>query len=334
MVALVALVPWACWGQASQAAPASEALDRSLLCGQPPSEQTKVLAFPVAEPMPPHGVVVRVQMAFADLSGEPAVQVVYNSGSRAFADVVVASVKAYRLGCLTGEKAPSSFAREYQFVPGEIPKVVTGAFVRLKAREQSAAECLKGGEKPPWPPLPSPSPSAAFAKADRLEPGYVIVRLTFSRPDEPPSTEVLFSGSGRRFEATVRAHVNGYRLPCHDPAGKPLVATQVFHYVYEGEQTIASPISLQQWLSVADNVTARRVRFDFTTMSCPFDVRLTYLQPYMPSSVEDQTRSDPNKQAFADWLGGLTIKPALSAGNKLIGRLFNVSVPCLVLDLS
>ena len=80
-------------GQTDPAGPTPKEPQPSVLCMEPPSQRSKKIEFPAGEPLPDHGVVVRVRIEFAEASAEPVVQVIYNSGSPAYAEAVLARVK-------------------------------------------------------------------------------------------------------------------------------------------------------------------------------------------------------------------------------------------------
>lgn len=83
--------------------------------------------------------------------------------------------------------------------------------------------------------LVTPPNSAPRYPADALTFGIkavVRVKLTFSAPDSPPSTEFVFNDSKvRSLEDAVREHVKAYRMPCL--GSKPVTATQEFQFLPE-----------------------------------------------------------------------------------------------------
>lgn len=301
------------------------------LCKLPPLEQTGAVAFPAGVEMSQQGVVVRIQVDFADRSGEPVVQVIYNSGAAAFAETVVAYAKAYRQGCVPAAEARTRYTQEFQFVPGTPQRSIVGGLRVVPLSESGLMDCWKGGERPPLPPLPTLSDSNF--KKDNAKPGDLIARLTFTGPKEPPKVQVLFNSAGRRFESAVLDHLAGYRMACLKEGGSPLTVVQTFRFAWGDSLPESVRLTLQQFLGSVDKLADQRVRFDFTTMACPFDVDLTYLQPYTSNHASEAPQHAVNRREFTKWLGRVKLKPSLTVGDRLVGRDINIAVPCLVLDL-
>ncbi|MBE2245476.1 MAG: hypothetical protein IAE86_22190 [Burkholderiaceae bacterium] len=53
----------------------------------------------------------------------------------------------------------------------------------------------------------------------------------------------------------------------------------------------------------------------------------------MSNEVVEVGDANPNRREFVHWLREANVKPELNTGNKLVDRTFEISVPCLVLDL-
>ncbi len=165
--------------------------------------------------------------------------------------------------------------------------------------------------------------------------GIVIVRVRFESADAPPDVRVLFNSSGKHFEQSVVNHLAGYRWSCASPAKPTLEATQVFKISLDGgAPSPTHALTLEQLLSILDKLDSHRVRFDFTTMNCPFEAGFSYFQPYIDNGIINVGwTADTQRRSFYDWLRAIVLKPSLTEGDKLIDHVFKVSVPCVVLNL-
>lgn len=323
--------------------PASDAKGGQIAC-ETASFDAKESALVVPPgAIPPQGVVVRALLEFSDPKSEPGVTITFNSGDPAFADAVIAAAKEYRLACAKKGNEPLRYTQEVQFVGTEARKVVVGRIRPVSEdlnASPDAATCLKGADgKPrlpnrlPWDPVFTGSRLVQPAPVD-LEPRTVIVKLTFSGPDAAPETTVLFSRAEKSFERSVLDYVAEYRWACMRAGDPPEVAVQVFRYVADRNDPVPPKITLQQFLGSVDKIAEQRVRFDFTTMGCPFSFRMTYLQPFSSSNIAEVGDTNSNRREFVHWLRNVTVRPELNPDNKLVDRDFEVSVPCLVLDLT
>lgn len=310
----------------------------------PPCEST---TFETATPIPvPHGatvpqqgVVVRVSLEYEDLKAAPAVTVMFNSGDQAFADAVVANAKELRFECARTGDAPVRFYREVQFIAGDVPRAVLGA-LRPPDDEGRIARntgCFRSADGSPraegGSPLSSFSIGSVVSRSEsEVNPGIVLAAMTFRGPDVPPETKILFRRGSERLETSVLDYVREHRWSCMKAGDPPVNTVQSFVYVTDKLPEPNKP-TLQQLLTAIDGIAEQKVRFDFTTMACPFSFRLTYWRPFTSNEVVEVGGADPNRREFTLWLRRVTVQPVLDPGNKLVGRELEVSVPCVVLDL-
>jgi hypothetical protein len=274
------------------------------------------------------GATVRVNLSFVKADAPPKVEVSFNSSGEDFVDAVTAFAKGYRLPCMTADAKPVAGVQEFQFVPDDGRKVVTGA-VRDHPKMAEGLRCVTGAEHVPMYPstlgLASPRP---------LE-GTVVVMLKFVDGTSPPQPKVLFDGGSHRLAATVLASVERYRMPCLVAGDPPLTVMRSFMFSLSGSTRYAlKDVQLRQFVGAIDKLEQHSVRFDFSTMSCPFDVRLQLLQPHAPNYVGELDRADPNRREFVEWLRTVSLKLPRDAARQVIGQQITVSVPCGVLDLS
>lgn len=323
--------------QPTPAATASDATHGQVACEKTSFDGKGGIVAPAGAIVPPQGAVVRALLQFDDPRAEPAVTVTFNSGNQAFADAVVAEAKTYRFDCVKTGDAPLRFTQEVQFVGGDAPKVVLGS-IRPVAQRQDL-ECFTSADGNPRVPITFKWDAMITGSNVRrqdlqLQPRIIIVAMTFSAPDVPPEASILFSRAEGSFEGAVLDYVAGHRWACMKKGDPPVRTVQTFRYLFEDHAPAPAEFTLQQFLGAIDKITEQKVRFDFTTMGCPFKFSLNYVQPFMPNGVQEIGGSDPNRREFVHWLHGVTVKPALNPDNKLVDREIEVSVPCLILDLT
>ena len=286
-----------------------------------------------ARPGYPRGVVedtnavVRVKLRFSSAEAAPVAEVMFNNGGPEFAHSVAQHVSNYRLPCLP---SGSEFVgvQEFQFVVKERVAAVQSSRTRnVDGYRTLPSECLvQIGLVPP--------PNYRFSTETSL--GSVIVRLEFSAPDTAPAVAVLYDGGQRRMSEAVKYSVLQYRMPCLQPGDPPLVARQRFVFRDEGSAAtqLVPAMALTHLLGLVKNIKQQTVRFDFTTMGCPFEVRLAPYQPYATNEVSEVGRSDAGRREFIEWLRNVTIDLPPRIMKTAIGGSTTVSVPCVLLDFN
>lgn len=295
-------------------------------------------AAPEGMPIPVQGVVVRVALDYEDVNAKPTVAVTFNSGDQAFADAVVRKAKTYRfLNCVPRDGSPLRFEQEVQFVGGAAPTVVAGRVRSVAKPADESNACLRdadGQPRPTWTSyLVRQATGTRFVRGDYGR-GLIIVEITFRGPDVPPESKVLFRRGSRQLESMALDYVDKHRWTCWRKGNPAFKTVQVFQFRAPDEPE-STPVkgSLQQFLAAIDKVTEQKVRFDFTTMGCPFKFRLQYLRPFTSNEVAEVGGPNPSRREFVDWLREVNFKPEINPNDKLVDSDFEVSVPCLVLDL-
>jgi hypothetical protein len=268
--------------------------------------------------------VVRVRLVFAGGDAAPKASVFHNLGPEAMSNAVLEYVRNYRLPCMAAGAEPVIATQEFHFTL-EGRKIVYGG-LRDELARKSVIACVTGDERRPEYPRDLKGP---------LPQGNVIVRLKFSNASEPPTATILTDAGSRVLRRVVLDHVERYRMPCLPATAKPIEAMRTFSFRQEGaRQYTLNDLTLQQFVDGLDKLEQQRVRFDFSGMSCPFDVRVNLYQPYAKNSVGEIDRIDPNRREFIEWLRGVALKLPEAAAPQLIGQSMTVSVPCGMLDLT
>ena len=283
------------------------------------------LAYPRGMAAQKTGGIVRVRLTFEASGIAPRAEVFFDTIGDVFRALVLERVQGYRLPCLRPGDQPVAATQEFVFTPGDGRSVVWSP---LRDQQRQAAEsplaCLTGADKVPDYP------------ASRVgnDSGTVFVRYAFTQPDAAPQVAILFDGGNRRFAEVVTRYAAGLRLPCLAANDAPVSVVQPFHFAVQGKSRSAlRDMTLATFVAALDKLEEQRVKFDFSTMSCPFDVRFVLRQPVLYNEIGEVERSNPNRREFIEWLKSVSLRIPESARAQVLGDSMTLSVPCGVLDL-
>jgi len=233
-------------------------------------------------------------------------------------------VAGYRVPCMAENDPPVVLQQDYVFVPNDGRKVMASAPIDEQARaRQELARCVRheAGTPPDYP-----------VGARMLEvQGKVYVELAFEGPASPPVARVHAS-SDSRLQAAALKHVQGMRMPCH-PGGARHVSDVLYNFKLSGgDRKLLKDANVTSLLRAAAS-PASPAYFDWNTMGCPFDLRLTYHQPHRPNVVRQVETDQPERRAFMDWLSALRLKLDEKTNTAVLGETMTVHVPCGQMDL-
>ena len=271
------------------------------------------------------GTTIEVELTFNAPDAAPKVKVLGDQArDDRFEDAVRAHVRAFRVPCLRPDDRSVVLRQVYVFTPNDGRKVVSSEPVDERSKAHWAKlDCMSHVLKMKQPDYPDDA-----RRADSQ--GAVLVHLRFTKPDAPPEVRVL-AAADKFLRREVEAYTAGLRLPCLDGDEISINRTFLFEIV-GGGRTVFKDTTLQQLLASARNL-ATPVYFDFGSMGCPFDVRLTYNQPYLPNGVGELLTANPARKPFLDWLTRLTLNLDEKTNLRVVGQQMNISVPCGSLDL-
>lgn len=281
------------------------------------------------------GAIVRVKLTFSNPDGAPAVEVVFNDGGPAYQAAVSDYVRGYRVPCL-GASETLVASQEFQFLrqgtrarilsggahgssrPAVLPAACLDQIMAVAAPVFDPNNGLKGGPDN-WPDF-----------------GVVAVRLTFTDPAAPPGVEVLFDGGNQRLARVVTENVSAYRLPCVKPDEGRIVLRRKFMFVGSDRPPLRlkTELAFKDVLRLVKDLQSQRVRFDTTTMGCPFKLALAPYRPYAENDVDEVGTADPNRRELLEWLKTVSLDIEPRVMRTAIGEHSIVTVPCMVLDLS
>lgn len=281
--------------------------------------------YPEQELSRKEGGTVRVQLEFKGPDTAPKLTIVKRPSMGNFDSTVSAHVKKFRVPCMRPGDAAVMLTQDYVFDADQQARVVA-APPRDNADPARAAllKCMAhvdGEAKPVFP----------REALQRREEGSLIVRLHFSSPALPPEVTPLNNLPSRALRRAVADYVAGMRVPCLQD--RPLDTLIAYKYFYEnGDRTLLRDSTLIETLAAARDLKTP-AQFDFTTMQCPFDLRITYSRPFAPNTVQQLDSAVAAREPFMAWLRGLTLKLPDNTAANVFGNKFVVTVPCTKLDL-
>jgi hypothetical protein len=247
-------------------------------------------------------------------------------GDAGFVASVKTHVRALRVPCLVRGTAPARIEIDYVFHPDE-RKAVQGPAIDVDdALLNRMFSCLRhesGSLQAPYP---------AKALKEDLQ-GRVWLELHFDAADRPPRVSAVATEWNKVLARSLEQWAAGLRLPCHE--GTPIDLP--INYIYRLEGTTAygfTDVTFNQFVSSIKGIRQQRVDFDFTTMGCPFDVRLTYLQPYRKNKVGQLGPYDPSREPFLEWLRHAELVLSTRALNSVFADHLTLTIPCTRLTLN
>jgi hypothetical protein len=311
----------------------TENADQSLVaCIRPTPDLLPPLVYPPDELFLKKEATVRVRMAFDAPDKPPKSEFFFVNGRDAFSDEVLKRVERYRVPCLPADRAKSLVVtQEFYFDPRDGRPVIWNA-PRADRPVGPLNKCYQEGlgeVRYPGEAMSQRRGSSTIPKG--LEYGVVLALVELASASAPVQIKILHDAGSRLLGETVTEALLQARMRCDF---YPSRMVQEFHFQLEGTDRYGfKDMTLQAFLGVVADLDARKIRFDFTTMGCPFDVNLKLYQPHLPNSVGEVGKSDPNRADFLEWLSGLSLRLPPESAKQLVGATTRISVPCGLLDL-
>jgi hypothetical protein len=307
------------------------------MLGAPPSSAEACLAPALTDRVKPdyppamlaikRGARVHARFTFSGPDRAPSVEV--NDTPHEFAEAVREYAKQLRVPCMVADDAPVTLRQDFDFVPNEGRKVALTLPVDETAAARSSSD--RCGVHLTGPGIPAIAyPEQALHQ--RLE-GNVVVRLHFSDPTLGPEMTVLDNGGSKEFVHAILPSVEALRMAC---LGKDPVDVQVFYsFQIDGaaNRVVLRDLSLVQFLHAVKAVPPEPAYFDTKLMKCPFDVRLTFRQPWNRNRIDELDEDIEARHAFLNWLSTMELNVDGRAANHVLGQSMLIQVPCTVVDL-
>lgn len=310
---------------------AAHAQDSTLAPSAALSCLTRVAGAPAMPVYPPdlferkEGDQLAVELEFGRRDEAPGVKFDNELHQYAFRDAVREFVKAYRVPCMADGAKPVVLRQQFVFSPTDGRKVIAPPLSdRNDIARLAQMKCVVHNRQWTRPPFPRK------AAQDERE-GNLMVRLRYNDPELPPQVVFLTPIPHRDLRRSIESYAEGLRMPCL--ANGPNEVDILYKFTLFGSaRTVLRDTNLVQLLAGSKDF-ALPATFDFNAMGCPFDVRLTYLRPYMPNKVREIESSNAARRPLLEWMSKITYKFDEQVGLKVLGDSINVTIPCGKLDL-
>jgi hypothetical protein len=322
---MVLLWAWSGIAQAQAAVMLPHEPDNATLaCLTPKSRDGSAIPYPKGALELKHGGTVRVRIEFFSADAAPRINVMYSAGPD-FEAAVLERVREYRLPCFKAGSAPIVVTQEFSFDPRD-GRPVTWSGAQLS---RTLPNCTLSG----FDPSEVSYPHEALMRNER---GAVLVLARFDAPGERPTVTFLNPVESLDLARKVRATMWRARLECTEAPGQwPVIGMMPFTFRIEGRPAPQlKDMSLKQFVGAIDQIDKHRVRFDLTSMSCPFDVDLKLYQPYTENAVGEVGVPNPNRQSFLAWLRTVALRIPPVTLKQVLGDTIRISVPCGLVDLT
>jgi hypothetical protein len=273
---------------------------------------------------------LRLSLKFTAPDRAPEFEVLFRAASDAMLEEVRWYVRDYRLPCLPDGAKPVRMVQEFVFTPRETDPITwTPARVVQDATED--------GDSSKSPSIMScaRTPKKPIDLGGGHDFGNAFVDMRFTAPDAPPEVTMRYASLTPKQVQTVEAYVREYRLPCMEPGSKARLARQHFHFHPYGKSArlFNDAVSLRSFLANVKGIQNLHASFDFTTMSCPFQVAWTLGKPALDNEVGQVGKPDLNRTEFLAWMAGLEMRTQGQEFEQLVGHTLIVNVSCGTLNL-
>jgi hypothetical protein len=234
-----------------------------------------------------------------------------------------------RVPCMTAADKPVRLRQSFAFVPNDGRKVAWTTPVDVANAARS--EMLKCIVRPSTDLISYPGVMERLrVDAD------VIARLRFFDPKAAPTVQVLSDGGDPAFEGAISDYVQALRVPCL--VGGPIDVNFSFQFRVEGggrplRRHTLKDLSLVTFLGSVKPVAPGSAFFDTTDMKCPFDVRLTFRQPFELNRIDELDDDVPARHPLLDWLGERELNVDKKLAGELLYQQMTIHIPCLKIDL-
>lgn len=303
----------------------------AMRCLAPAAEQRGMPEYPFDAWKREHKGRVLVELSFTATDKGPAVKVLTSFGDGdsedRFVDAVRQHVAAYRVPCLDESAGgPAQLQLEFVFLPDTREVRSSGPQDPGAARRSELLKCVRhtsGNKAPDYP---------ESALQLNLQ-GRLLARLHFNAKDQAPQVKVLARPAARPLVSAISTFAAGYRMPCFD-GGEPIDATYTYVFVIEGNGAFGlKPLGLLDLMANVRGIRQQALKFDTTTMGCPFNVRLQYRQPHMLNSLSEVDDRNPARQPLLNWLANAHLELPDKSLDAAFADHTVITVPCAKINL-
>ena len=273
------------------------------------------------------GASIAAEFEFSGPATAPSVRL-EGQPRREFERVIMDYAEPLRVPCMGAADKPVKLRQTFDFVPNDGRKVAWSTPTdAANAAREALLKCVV-----------RPDPEEIRYPGTLLSgwhEGTLKARVRYFSPDKPPTWEILFDGGARAFVYAVQPYLEMLRMPC---VGAEAVEEDIsIHFRYEPDgvlrQRVLKDLPLASFLSVVKPIKPGSVFFDTNTMQCPFDVRMTFKQPFEPNTLQELDEDVPSRHTFLDWLGQREINLDKQHSGQFLDQQMVVHIPCATIDL-
>ncbi len=267
---------------------------------------------------------VKVALVFEKATEAPRVEVLGQGADEAFVEAVGQHVRNYRVPCLA-EGRSARLLIDFDFQP-DYRKVYWGAASDAADIERSQLmRCLVRPERG----LSTEYPAEAARMGVK---GRVVADMRFVAPDQPPEVETFSSPDAHELARLVRRWAGRWRMPCL--TGEP-VNTRVLFIFKLGDVTFGfPPMDLVSLLRATEGLERQTLALDTHSMGCPFELKLQYLQPFMPNVVGEVGQPNLAREPLLRWLRSVKLKLDRTTESAVFADTADLAVPCINIQLT
>ena len=309
-----------------------DASDQALVsCLTPTADRLPPLVYPPDELILKQDATVRVRLGFDGPDEAPKVEFLFGGGQPAFVAEVKKRINVYRVPCLPKSRSrPLLITQEFNFDPRDGRPVISNPPL-ADGSTVLANSCSQDGIEKITYPRQRMLEGTAISSPERVAEGVVLAMIDLTSADVAPKIRILYDAGSKQLADEVIEGVRKARVRCDR---YPATLLQAVHFqIADNTRYGLKDMTLRSFAGAVTNLEVRKIKFDFGTMSCPFDVNVTMYQPHYANSVGEVGNSDPNRADFLEWLRGLSLRLPPESAKHLVGATTRISVPCGVLDL-
>jgi hypothetical protein len=268
---------------------------------------------------------VNVELRFSGPDAEPDVKMSNREAIRGLRDAVTAHVERFRVPCMEPGDPPVVLRQTYVFRPNDGRRVMSSTAVdAADAGRKKLMRCIAHNE---------PGSRPTYSRSALLDgaQGNYLVSMRFVAPDRPPEIEWVATSKNHSLRGSVEEFVSGYRMPCLQ--GEAITVKTLFKFQIEGgPRNLIKDLTLAQFLgSAAEGLP--KAYFDLDSMSCPFDVRVSYYQPYDANIIGELEKADASRKPLLDWLTKVAMRVDKPTSLAILGQQFTLSIPCGTVEM-
>lgn len=264
---------------------------------------------------------VEIELSFVAPDAPPHVRLLDWQGKEggAFEQAVRSHVQGFRVPCMEPDDAPLKLRQQFDFKPDDGRVVYwTQPSDPLAQERQRQLACVTMPDRRTM--------AEALAMAGGADSAVAVMRLRFTAADEAPKITVLEGGGSPSRVRSSQKLLRSLRMPCL--AGQPVEGIWVLNFITSDQFSVLRDMGLSTFLRGVDNLEERPVNFDLDAMKCPFDVRLTLMQPYAANPIGEVGASEPLRRPLLTWFSELRLRLPPQTLSKVIGQTMTISVPC------